>query len=64
MGGPWEGRYPRYVWSKIDGIVYEARLVNREQGQYKGWQLEADEWPSNIDEHDWAAALTRENPHD
>jgi hypothetical protein len=25
--------------------VYEGRLVNREQGQYKGYPLGEDEWP-------------------
>jgi hypothetical protein len=30
--------------------VYEARLVNREVGQYKGYPLNTDEWPAGIDE--------------
>ena len=44
FGGPWEGGFPRYVWCKVGEIVFEARLVNRGFGQYKGWQLEPDEW--------------------
>ena len=53
FGGPWENSFPRYAWCKVGGIVYEARLVNRGLGQYKGWQLESDEWPDQIDEFCW-----------
>lgn len=53
FGYPWDGDFPRYAWCKVDEVVYEARLVNRELGQYKGWQLEPDEWPSGIDVFDW-----------
>ena len=49
-GAPWEGDFPRYVWYKSGGIVYEARLINSDQGQYKGWQLAPDEWPARIGE--------------
>lgn len=45
VGGPWENGYPRYVWHKEDEIVFEARLINRESGEYKGWPLQSDEWP-------------------
>ena len=44
---------PRYVWCKVGSVVYEARLVNRELGEYKGWQLEDDEWPHSIDQFPW-----------
>lgn len=43
VAGPWEGHspgFPRYVWYRHDDTVYERRLVNREQGQYKGYPLE------------------------
>jgi hypothetical protein len=53
FGGPWEGDFPRYAWCKIGDTVYEARLVNRALGQYKGWQLELDEWPDGIDDFNW-----------
>ncbi len=53
FSGPWEGDFPRYVWCRVDQVVYEARLVNRGLGQYKGWQLNRDEWPDGIDEIDW-----------
>lgn len=53
LGGPWEGDFPRYAWCKVGDVVYEPRLVNRGQGQYKGWQLMTDEWPDGIDNFDW-----------
>jgi hypothetical protein len=49
VGAPWEGRFPRYVWFQHDGVVYEGRLVNRDDGSYKGYPLEDDEWPPGID---------------
>jgi hypothetical protein len=54
FGGPWDGDFPRYAWCKIGNIVYEARLVNRGLGQYKGWQLEPDEWPDGIENYEWS----------
>lgn len=48
VGGPWEGRFPRYVWLCVAGVWYEARLVNAGLGQYKGWQAEPSELPRNI----------------
>jgi len=44
----WEGEFPRYVWHKVAEVVYQARLVNRELGQYKGFPLNDDEWPHGI----------------
>lgn len=49
VGGLWEGDFPRYVWSVQDAICYEARLVNRELGQYKGYPLHRDEWPEGLE---------------
>lgn len=51
VSGPWEGEFPRYIWYKDGGTVYEARLVNREQGAYKGYPLEEAEWPEDIEKH-------------
>ena len=48
FGGYWEGNFPRYVWYKSGNIVYEARLVNSEAGEYKGYPLDEDEWPPNL----------------
>ena len=28
--------------------MYEAMLVNKEQGQYKGYPLSIDEWPEGL----------------
>lgn len=50
VGGPWEGGFPRYVWCVRDGAVYEARLVNRGNGEYKGYQLQESECPSGIEQ--------------
>lgn len=47
VGSPWEGPrpYPRYVWAVVSGEVFEARLVNSETGQYKGYGLAPEERP-------------------
>jgi hypothetical protein len=50
VGAPWEGDFPRYVWHRRDGVIYEARLVNQELGQYKGYPLEPSEWPEGCDD--------------
>jgi len=52
VGGRWEGGFPRYVWHKEGDTVYEARLVNQESGEYKGWALREDEWPAGIEKYD------------
>lgn len=49
VGEPWEGRFPRYVWCLRDGSVYEGRLVNQGNGEYKGYELEKEEWPPGIE---------------
>lgn len=40
-----EGGYPKYVWTWIEGILYEARHINGPQGTYKGYRLEELEMP-------------------
>ena len=45
----WEGTFPRYVWYKDDGMVYEGRLVNKENGEYKGYPFNRSEWPKGIE---------------
>jgi hypothetical protein len=47
-GAPWEGGFPKYVWYVREGICYEARLINRMQGQYKGYPLAEGQWPVNL----------------
>jgi hypothetical protein len=49
VSAPVEGGYPRYAWFREGDVVYEARLVNRGQGTYKGYPLERSEWPAGID---------------
>lgn len=39
--------FPKYVWGWLDGQLYEARLVNRQQGTYKGYPLEEVETPKD-----------------
>lgn len=46
---PWEGGYPRYVWYKHGETVFEGRLVNRGNGEYKGFPLRRSEWPEGIE---------------
>jgi hypothetical protein len=41
---------PRYAWPRLDNVIYEARLVNQELGQYKGYPLDPDEWPEKLNE--------------
>jgi hypothetical protein len=40
-----DGDFPRYVWKRVDGRVYEARLSNSGRGQYKGYPIEDHEAP-------------------
>lgn len=48
-GAPWDP-YPKYVWCKHNGIVYEGRLVNPALGEYKGYPLRLEEWPERFRE--------------
>ena len=48
VGAPWEGDFPRYAWGEHGGVWYEARLVNQEQGTYKGYAIRDDERPSGL----------------
>ena len=45
----WEGAgFPRYVWYLDGDVLYEARLTNRENGEYHGYPLEDKwQWPKN-----------------
>ena len=49
-GAPWEGAFPRYVWYKHEDTLFEGRLVNRENGDYKGYPLHRNEWPRGVEE--------------
>ena len=50
VGSFWEGSFPRYVWYKSDDTVFEARLINRGNGSYKGYPLDREEWPAGIED--------------
>jgi hypothetical protein len=45
--GEFLGRFPNYVWGRLDGRLYEARLVNHELGQYKAYPIELEELPED-----------------
>ncbi|MDX9760301.1 MAG: hypothetical protein RBU27_14170 [Bacteroidota bacterium] len=45
-----EDDFPKYVWFKDGDTVYEGRLVNSVQGEYKGYPLSPEEWPKGIEE--------------
>ncbi len=40
-----EGGYPKYVWTWVNEVLYEARHINGPQGTYKGYRLEELERP-------------------
>ncbi|GAA1163809.1 hypothetical protein MOX01_15050 [Microbacterium oxydans] len=42
------GNYPRYVWGWHLDRWFEARLVNSEQGTYKGYPVRDDEVPPTL----------------
>jgi hypothetical protein len=46
--GEWEGAFPRYAWHRQGDRVFEARLVNAGNGEYKGYELSASEWPQGV----------------
>lgn len=48
IGAPWEGDFPRYVWYREEAACYEARLVNRGKGEYKGYPLGLEEYPEGL----------------
>lgn len=48
VGGPVEGQFPRYVWVHHDNHWYEARLTNRENGDYKGYEIRSNQVPRGL----------------
>lgn len=52
-----EGGFPKYVWTWVNGALYEARHINGPQGTYKGYRLEQVEWPEDPENRlDWGQA--------
>lgn len=43
-----ESGFPKYVWVYRDATWFEARLVNAEQGTYKGYPLANGEAPKGL----------------
>lgn len=48
VGGLWEGGFPRFVWCRYGEDIYEARLTNQGNGEYKGFKLEPGEEPEGL----------------
>lgn len=47
-GGQWEGGFPKYVWHREGDVVYEARLLNCGNGEYKGYPLTQEQYPEGL----------------
>jgi hypothetical protein len=45
ISADFDGDFPRYVWTRIEGRVYEARLSNSGLGAYKGYPIRDHESP-------------------
>lgn len=43
--------FPKYIWYKEGDVVYEGRLVNSGNGEYKGYPLRLEEWPTGIEQY-------------
>jgi hypothetical protein len=49
FGSLWEGGFPRDVWCRDGDQCYQARLMNKVLGEYKGWPISEQELPAGID---------------
>jgi hypothetical protein len=45
ISADFQGDFPRYVWTRVDGRLYEARLSNSVLGAYKGYPIHDHESP-------------------
>ena len=49
VSAKWEGQYPCFAWHLVGDVLYEARLSNREKGEYHAYPLESKlEWPNGL----------------
>jgi hypothetical protein len=49
VSADWDGDFPKVVWYLEEETLYEARLSNRELGEYHAYPLEEKrEWPADI----------------
>lgn len=46
VSADFDGDFPRYAWTRVDGQTYEARLSNSGLGSYKGYPIHDYESPS------------------
>ncbi|MCW5556016.1 MAG: hypothetical protein KIS67_28145 [Verrucomicrobiae bacterium] len=42
------GGFPKQVWCRIEGRVYEGFLIEQGQGTYKGYPLDQEECPPGL----------------
>ncbi len=47
--GPHENGWPRDAYHREGDTIFEARLTNREKGEYKGYPIEPDQLPAGIE---------------
>jgi len=52
VGGLMEGGFPRYVRHRDGNRVFEGRLTNQAKGEYKGYRIDWDEAPSELQRQD------------
>jgi hypothetical protein len=52
IGGLIEGGFPRYVWYRNANRVFEGRLANQVKGEYKGYPIDRDEAPKELQDRD------------
>jgi hypothetical protein len=45
VSADFDGDFPRYVWTRAEGRIYEARLSNSGLGAYKGYPIQDYESP-------------------
>lgn len=48
IGGPVEGRFPRYVWCRQQNRWFAGRLTNQTLGHYKGYPIMPEEAPQEL----------------
>ena len=41
--GTWDGGFPRYVWCRINGTIFEARQGTTGSGLYHGYPLQPEQ---------------------
>jgi len=52
IGGLTEGGFPCYVWYRDGDRMFEGRLTNHVTGDYKGYPINWDEFPEELQRQD------------